>query len=88
MVFFLRIQSIIDNQSKPMEEPISDVVPGHPVPEAHDQHIDNIGNIWVVIRLLNTVRINTITRRIKTKSRNQKDKLISNDSRIPLSHVI
>ena len=28
-----------------MEETISDVVPSHSMPEAHDQHIDNVGNI-------------------------------------------
>ncbi len=52
-----------------MEEPVSDVVPGHPVPAPH-QHIDlqaytytfinNIGNIWGGNLFLNTLlRINT-----------------------------
>ena len=44
--FFLSNPGIIDNHSKPMEEPISDRVPGHSMPEAHDQHINNVGNIW------------------------------------------
>lgn len=28
-----------------MEEPVGDVVPRDPVPESHDQHVNNVGHI-------------------------------------------
>ena len=37
-----------------MEKTIGDIVPGHTMPEAHDQHIDHIGPLEVVLRFLKT----------------------------------
>ena len=40
---FLTEPSVIDHQAQTVEETIGDIVPGHTMPEAHDQHIDYIG---------------------------------------------
>ena len=37
---------VIDDQCAPMQETIENVVPGNPVPKAHDQHIDDISDTW------------------------------------------
>ena len=35
---------VINDQRAPVQETIKNVIPCNPVPKAHDQHIDHVGN--------------------------------------------